>query len=131
MELSPTPRELEILKILWEIGPAGVRDVYRRLAAQQQGDLAYNTVQTLLRIMEDKGLVRHEARGRAFIYTPLYTREASVQGFLKRVFDGAVDQLVLSLLRSEQLSEEHLEELQQMIAEARLQRDKRTSPQQE
>jgi predicted transcriptional regulator len=131
VELSPTPRELEILKILWEIGPAGVRDVYRRLAAQQRGELAYNTVQTLLRIMEEKGLVRHEAKGRAFIYTPLYTRAASVQGFLNRVFDGAADQLVLSLLQSEQLSDKHLEELQRAIAVARQRRGKRTGLTQE
>lgn len=126
MDASPTPRELEILKILWEIGPAGVRDVYRRLAAQQEEDLAYNTVQTLLRIMEEKGLVRHEAQGRAFIYTPLYTREASVHGFLNRVFDGAADQLVLSLLKCEQLSAKDLEELHQLIAAARQRKAKRS-----
>jgi len=80
-----TPRELEILKVLWEIGPAGVREVYRRLAEAQEDDLAYNTIQTLLRIMEDKGLVQHRVDGRAFIYTPLYSREQSLSGFVERV----------------------------------------------
>ena len=57
MKPTPTPRELEILKVLWEQGPSSVRSVHRQLARGQDEDLAYNTVQTLLRIMEDKGLV--------------------------------------------------------------------------
>jgi BlaI family transcriptional regulator, penicillinase repressor len=97
---APTPRELEILKVLWEIGPASVRDVYRRLAQAQS-------------------LVQHQVEGRAFIYSPLYTREASVRGFLNQVFDGATDQLVMTLLRTERLSARELERLQAMIEEAR------------
>jgi predicted transcriptional regulator len=116
---APTPRELEILKVLWEIGPASVRDVYRRLAQAQEEELEYNTVQTLLRIMEEKSLVQHQVEGRAFIYSPLYTREASVRGFLNQVFDGATDQLVMTLLRTERLSARELERLQAMIEEAR------------
>src|SRR5262249_46985560 len=53
---TPTGRELEILKVLWDHGPSSVRTVYRHLARAQEEDLAYNTVQTLLRIMEKKGL---------------------------------------------------------------------------
>lgn len=117
--LQPTPREMEILKVLWDIGPAGVREVYRRLAEQQDEDLAYNTVQTLLRIMEDKGLVAHAVEGRAFIYRPLFTRESSLLGFVERVFDGAADQLVLALLKTEQLSAKELERLQNQIEAAR------------
>jgi predicted transcriptional regulator len=108
---------MEILKVLWEAGPSSVRDVYRRLA--QDEDLAYNTVQTLMRIMEDKGLVEHDVEGRAFIYAPIYSREESVRGFLDRVFDGAADQLVMTLLRSERLSAQELERLQEMIQAAR------------
>jgi BlaI family penicillinase repressor len=114
---TPTPREMEILKVLWESGPASVRDVFRELA--QDEDLAYNTIQTLLRIMEDKGLVRHHVAGRAFVYTPLYSREQSVRGFLDRVFDGAAEQLVMTLLRSERLSAQELDRLQAMIEAAR------------
>ena len=117
----PTPRETEILKVLWEIGPSGVRDVYRHLLAQtDEGDLAYNTVQTMLHIMEKKGLVKHHLEGRAFIYTPIYTRENSVQSFVDRVFDGAAEQLVAALLQSEKLSARELERLQAMIDTARL-----------
>jgi BlaI family transcriptional regulator, penicillinase repressor len=115
---TPTPRELEILKVLWEQGPSSVRDVHRHLS--RDGELAYNTVQTLLRIMEEKkGLVEHHVEGRTFIYTARYDRDESTARFLDRVFDGAASQLVLSLLRSERVSAEELERMQALIAEAR------------
>ena len=82
-------------------------------------DLAYNTVQTLLRIMEDKGLVEHRVEGRTFVYTPRYSRDESAIRFLDRVFDGAADQLVLSLLRSERVAPQELKRMQAMIEEAR------------
>jgi predicted transcriptional regulator len=116
---QPTPRELEILKVLWEIGPAGVREVYRRLAEAQEDDLAYNTIQTLLRIMEDKGLVQHRVDGRAFIYTPLYSREQSLSGFVERVFDGAAGELVAMLLNNERLPTKELERIQNLINDAK------------
>jgi BlaI family transcriptional regulator, penicillinase repressor len=117
---TPTPRELEILKVLWEEGPCSVRAVYRQLARDE--DLAYNTVQTLLRIMEDKGLVEHHTEGRTFVYTPQFSRDESAARFLDRVFDGAVDQLVLSLLRSERVTADELERMQAMIVNARRKR---------
>jgi BlaI family transcriptional regulator, penicillinase repressor len=117
---TPTGREMEILKVLWEHGPSSVKEVHRRLAQGEDEDLAYNTVQTLLRIMEEKkGLVKHHVEGRTFIYTPCFSRDESASRFLDRVFDGAADQLVLSLLRSERVSAEELDRMQAMIAEAR------------
>lgn len=119
---TPTPRELDILKVLWERGPASVRDVHRELA-RHEPDLAYNTVQTLLRIMDEKkGLVAHHVEGRTFVYTARYDRDESTQRFLDGVFDGAAAELVLSLLRSERLSPEELEQMQALIAEARRKR---------
>lgn len=117
---TPTGRELEILKVLWEHGPSSVREVHRQLAPGE--DLAYNTVQTLLRIMEEKQLVLHHVEGRTFIYTPRYSRDESAARFLDRVFDGAADQLVLSLLRSERISPEELERMHALIAQARQQK---------
>jgi predicted transcriptional regulator len=119
MESLPTPtgRELEILKVLWEQGPCSVRAVHRYLARTE--DLAYNTVQTLLRIMEDKGLVGHHVEGRTFIYRPRFSREDSAVRFLDRVFDGAAAQLVLSLLRAERIPPDELDRMQAMIAAAR------------
>jgi predicted transcriptional regulator len=122
---APTGRELEILKVLWEHGPSSVRTVYRLLARAQEEDLAYNTVQTLLRIMEKKGLVTHHVEGRTFVYTPRYSRDQSAAGFLERVFDGAAGELVQSLLRSEKISAAELERMEAMIAAARRDRPKR------
>src|SRR5205807_8192198 len=106
---TPTPREMEILKVLWELGPCSVRAVHKRLGDLE--DVAYNTVQTLLRIMEDKRLVAHHTEGRTFVYTPRFSRDESAARFLERVFDGAVDQLVLSLLRTERISSKELERM--------------------
>ena len=126
MDETPTPtgRELEILKVLWEHGPSSVRVVYKHLLAQQPGgkDLAYNTVQTLLRIMEDKGLVTHHLDGRAFVYEARYSRDQSAERFLDRVFDGAASQLMLSLLQSERLPTEELDRMQALIAAAKRRR---------
>jgi BlaI family transcriptional regulator, penicillinase repressor len=122
MPMQPTPRELEILKVLWELGPSGVREVYRRLAEAQDEDLAYNTVQTLLRIMEDKGLVKHHVEGRAFIYSPIFSREQSVSGFVERVFDGAASELVATLLNAERLPAKELERIQDLINDAKRRR---------
>jgi predicted transcriptional regulator len=118
---TPTPRELAILKLLWERGPSSVRDVHRQMLLDESvgKELAYNTVQTLLRIMEDKGLASHHVDGRTFVYTARFSRDESARRFLDRVFDGAASQLMLSLLRSERVSEAELDELQTMIRDAR------------
>jgi len=118
---TPTPRELEILKVLWEKGASSVRAVHSQLV-RQEPDLAYNTVQTMLRIMEVKRLVRHELSGRTFIYTAQFTRDESTARFLDRVFDGAAAQLVQSLLQTERVSAEELERMQVLIDEARRKR---------
>ena len=120
---TPTGRELEILKVLWEQGPCSVRAVHRYLARSE--DVAYNTVQTLLRIMEEKGLVRHRAEGRTFVYEPTYSRDRVASRLLHRVFDGALDQVVLSLLQAKDTSEEELRGLERLIATARRQKGSR------
>jgi predicted transcriptional regulator len=120
---TPTPRELQILKVLWDQGPLSVRAVFGHLEVEK--DLAYNTVQTLLRIMEEKGLVRHHVEGRTFVYTPCFSRDESAVRFLDRVFDGAADELVQSLLRSERLSPDELARVSALIAKARRQRGKK------
>ncbi|MES2793084.1 MAG: BlaI/MecI/CopY family transcriptional regulator [Planctomycetota bacterium] len=114
---TPTPRELEILGILWNQGEATVREVADIMRAKE--DIAQNTVQTFLRVMEDKGLVQHTSRGRAFVYRPTFEREHSVRGFLDRVFGGAADQLVMSLLRVKKLSPKELEAIEQLLQDAK------------
>jgi predicted transcriptional regulator len=120
---APSERELEILKVLWDLGEASVRDVHERLAPK--GEVHFNTVQTLLRIMEEKGLVTHRAVGRTFIYTPSHSREQVTKRFLHKVFDGALDQMVLSLLQVEDTSARELKELERLIAKARKERQAR------
>ena len=62
MEIAPTEREIEILKVLWELGEGSVRDVHTRL--EETSGLHFNTIQTQLRSMDDKGLVAHRQVGR-------------------------------------------------------------------
>lgn len=120
---APSERELEILKVLWDLGQGSVRDVYERLAPN--GEVHFNTIQTLLRIMEDKGLVRHRIAGRTFIYAPCHSRDQVTKRFLHKVFDGALDQMVLSLLQAEDTSADEIKELERLIAKARRQRQAR------
>ena len=118
---TPTPREMAILKSLWELGPSSVRDVHRTLLRDESigKELAYNTVQTLMRIMEEKGLIDHHLEGRSFIYTARFSRDESARRFLDRVFDGAASQFVSCLLRAESIPDEELDRMQAMIREAR------------
>ena len=83
----PSGRELEILKVLWDLGESSVREVHEKLCPD--GELAFNTVQTLLRIMDDKGLVTHATRGRTFVYRPAHSRDRETSRLLHKVFDGA------------------------------------------
>ncbi|MBY0395785.1 MAG: BlaI/MecI/CopY family transcriptional regulator [Thermoleophilia bacterium] len=114
---EPSPRELDVLKALWELGSGSVRAVHERMCPG--GELAFNTVQTLLRIMEEKGLVRHRAEGRTFVYEPLYSRDRVTARLLDRVFDGALDQVVLSLLQAKDATADELRALERLIAAAR------------
>ena len=116
---TPTGRELEILKVLWDRGPSSVRDVHAEMTGMEAEQTAFNTVQTLLRIMETKQLVAHHAEGRTFIYTPLFSREESAARFLDRVFDGAASELMLSLLRAERVPTAELDRMHDLIAAAR------------
>ncbi len=116
-ETTPSGREMDILKVLWELGPASVREVCRRMCPNHE--LAFNTVQTLLRIMDQKGLVTHQCRGRTFIYTPRYSRQRAASRFLRHVFDGALDQVVLSMIDTANPDAEELRQIEKIVADAR------------
>ena len=124
MNPGPTDREMEILKALWELGEGSVRDVHKRLAPVS--GLHFNTIQTQLRIMDTKGLVSHRREGRTFIYSANGTREDVSSRFLHKVFDGALDQLVLSMLNLKKVGAKELTELEKLIAEKR--KDKAKPP---
>jgi len=120
-QVAPTERELEILKVLWERGEATVRDVYEEL--RQRLPIVQNTVQTFLRTMDEKGLVRHRLEGRTFIYRPTCERKQTTQRLaeqlLTRAFDGAIDQLVQSVLSLRPPTDGELDRLQRLLAQAK------------
>lgn len=125
-----TDRELEILKILWVKGRASVREVQEELI-RTTGPVAYSTVQTLLNIMEEKkGLVRHVVEGRTFIYIPKKTSDRTIREltrrFVDRVFDGALDRVMVALLDSQSPGPEELNRMRAMIDEAQRQANPRS-----
>ena len=122
MELIPTDRELEALKVLWQQGEATVRGIYQEIN-RGGGTLAYTTVLSLLQVMEQKGLVGHRQRGKAYTYFAKAERDRTFQvlagGFLDKVFDGAVDEYLVHALQSRRLTAEELERLEKMIAQTK------------
>jgi len=125
-DVVPSRRELDVLKALWGLGSGSVREVHGRMCPDNE--LAFNTVQSLLRIMEEKGLVRHRAEGRTFVYEPTYSRDRVTSRLLHRLFDGSLSQAVLSLLQAKDASEEELDGLERLIAEARERKGSKGKP---
>ena len=115
-----TPLELEIMKVLWETGPASVQSVQERLPEARS--LAYNTVQTMLNVLHRKGRVRRELQGRAFLYEPAISRlqaaGQAVGDLVQRMFDGSAEDLVMSLVESRQLTPEKLARLTALLEES-------------
>jgi len=125
----PTERELQALKVLWQLGRATVRDL--TAAINERGEsLAYTTVLSLLQVMEQKGLVGHEASGKVYSYFARARRDAIyrrlAKGFLDRVFDGAMDEYLVHALESKRISAEELTRLEQLIAQAKLSQRKKS-----
>lgn len=113
-----TARELDIMTALWRVGPATVGQVREALAADGI-DLAYNTVLTMLRILQEKGHVAHEVEGRAHVYRSLVAREEAKGTALRRLLDGLFDQspeaLLVHLVRDERLDRAALERLRALV----------------
>lgn len=115
-----TEAELRLMKILWRRGESAVTDL---VADLPQGEaLAYNSVLTTIRILEQKGYVEHRQEGRAFIYrAAIAENEASrseVRHVLNRFFGNSRERLLLSLLGDEELSADELQRLREAIAAA-------------
>jgi predicted transcriptional regulator len=128
MDMVPTDRELEALKVLWRDGEATVRDIYDRMN-QSGAKLAYTTVLSLLQVMEQKGLVTHRQEGKAYFYSAAVERDCTFRtlagGFLEKVFDGAMDEYLVHALQSRRPSGDELDRLEKMIGEAREKQSKR------
>jgi BlaI family penicillinase repressor len=117
----PTASELRLLQILWENGEGTVEDVVNAHAPRSRPN--YKTTQTLLRIMEEKGFIAHENRGRVFVFTPLISRKTidkmSIQSLLSQNFGGSPTGLFVNLLEAAKVKESDLDELEAQIREYR------------
>ena len=117
-----TDAELRLMDILWDKGSATVNEVLEALP--QEPPLAYNTVLTTLRILEQKGYVGHTKNSRAFVFQPLVNhRQASqkaLSSVLSRFFQNSPKLLVLRLLEEQKLNPQQLEELKRIIEESRV-----------
>ena len=103
-----TPHELAIMKVVWRLEKATVRDVYETL--RQTRDVAYTTVMTMMKILEEKGYLKKTRVDRAYEYRPAQPRHqvigAMVRDFLDRVFDGAAAPLLVHLAKDKKLSKD-------------------------
>lgn len=121
-DVPPTDRELEALKVLWDRGEATVREVCDAMNAMGE-NLAYTTVLSLLQVMEQKGLVSHRSKGKAYIYVPAIAREKTLRQlageFLDRVFDGALDEYLVHALGQRRISASEVEQLEAMLKQAK------------
>ena len=115
-----TEAELRLMKILWRRGESAVTDLVAALPNGEQ--LAYNSVLTTIRILEQKGYVTHRQEGRAFVYSPTIAEEeasrSEVRHVLNRFFGNSRERLLLSLLDDEDLSPAELARLKEAIAAA-------------
>src|SRR5262245_17199687 len=111
-----TEVELELMDVIWDKGQATVSEIVESLPNER---LAYSSVLTMMRILEQKGYVAHEKEGRAFVYRPLVDRQQaqrSVIGYLlKRFFNNSPELLVVNLLESEDVDPDEIKRLREMI----------------
>ncbi len=112
-----TDRELDVMTVLWAKGSATASEVREAL----DDDLAYNSVLTMLRILEEKGHARHEEEGRAFRYFPRTAQKTASRFALKkmvsRLFGGSPKLLVTELVRDRTLSVDDLRSLRALLDE--------------
>lgn len=115
-EFAVGDRELDVMAVLWEVGSGTVAEVRDKLPA----NLAYTTVLTILRNLEEKGFVNHETEGRAHRYFPSVPRQAARRTVLARLveklFHGSPEQLVAQLVEDNALTADDLQRLRRKLA---------------
>jgi len=116
-----TEAEQRLMEIVWSAGPATVGQIVEAIPAAERP--AYNTVQTIMKILERKGYVEHRAEGRAFVYQSVVDRDAAARTALshvmQRFFGGSPRALALNLIEGDHLTEDELDELQRTIKRAK------------
>jgi BlaI family transcriptional regulator, penicillinase repressor len=114
---GPTERELELLKLLWELGPSTVSNI--RKVFPKKPKPAYNSLQTNLQAMLEKGLVKRDTDTRSHVYHAAVKREeienSVIKDLVKRLFEGSALRLVTTALSSEKVSQEEINQLQALI----------------
>jgi predicted transcriptional regulator len=118
--ITLTPAELRLMKVLWDRGESSVAEMVT--ATSEEGELAYTSVLTTVRILETKGYVSHRQEGRAFLYSScvgeLEAGRSEVRHVLQRFFGNSRERLLLSLLGDDEISPYELKRLKETIAEA-------------
>lgn len=114
---TPTAVELQILSILWELGPSPVRAIHERLESAKGTN--YSTTVKMLGVMLEKGLVRRDERARPHVYSPAARQQTTQRKILseliRKVYDGSAGSLVLQALSSHRASAEELAEIRRML----------------
>lgn len=113
----PTAAEFRLLDILWRLEEGTIDELLR--ASEDDRPLNYKTVQTVLRIMENKKFVSHSLRGRAFVYRPRVRRDevsrTSLRSLLKRYFRNSPSELLVNLLEDERIDTKELQEIEDLV----------------
>ena len=117
MDIIFTDRELDVMNVLWESDGATVAEVQASLT----DPLAYTTVLTILRTLEEKGHIGHDEEGRAYRYRALVDRDqagaSAVRRLLRKVFAGSPELLLTHLVSERDLTPEQIEAMQKLLAE--------------
>jgi len=112
-----TGQELEIMKVVWRLETATVRQVYEELLKQRR--IAYTSVMTIMNILERKGHLKRRQEDRAYVYVPAKPQKqvigSMVREFIQRVFNGSAEPLLVHLVEDEQLTEQDVEEIRRII----------------
>jgi predicted transcriptional regulator len=110
-----TDKELQIMKVVWQMGEASVKDIQERLP----GDPHYNSVLTIIRVLERKGHLVHRAEGKAYFYRAGESKEKARARLLRhlvdQVFSGSAPSAVLSLVEAGDLTKQDLDEIREKI----------------
>jgi predicted transcriptional regulator len=115
--LHPTEVELQILRILWELGPSPVRDIHARLESEKGTN--YSTTVKMLSVMLDKGLVKRDESTAPQVYRAASSRQATQRRMMRdlvdKVYDGSALSLVMQALSSRKASKDELAEVRRLL----------------
>ena len=116
-----TGQELQIMKIVWQLGTATVREVYEEFLKSRK--IAYTTVMSMMGILEQKGRLSKTQRDRAYVYSPTESQGevvgSMVHEFVKRVFDGSAKPLLVHLAENKKISQKELDEISGLLKKRR------------